>query len=111
MPCEFVALIVACAPLFSKPGCHHARVFLLGALLSPGTRTVTAALRVMGLSQDAPDQHDPRVLTRALWAGRAARHILLGVLGSTCAPTGPIVVGRDATRERRRGETIPAQGL
>jgi hypothetical protein len=83
----------------------------MGALLSPGTRTVTAALRVMGVSQDAPDQHDPRVLTRALWAGRAARHILLGLLVSTCAPTGTIVVGRDDTRERRRGETIPAQGL
>jgi hypothetical protein len=67
MPCEFVALIVAFAPLFSKPVFQHAQVLLMGAILSPGKRTVTAALRVMGLSQDAQFQNYHRVLNRALW--------------------------------------------
>jgi hypothetical protein len=31
MPCEFVALLVAFAPLFSKPVFHHVQVLLLGA--------------------------------------------------------------------------------
>jgi len=53
MPCEFVALFVAFAPLFSKPVFQHAHVLLMGAILSPGKRTVTSALRVMGFSQDA----------------------------------------------------------
>ena len=42
MPCEFVALIVAFAPLFSKPVFQHAQVLLMGAILAPGRRTVTA---------------------------------------------------------------------
>jgi len=53
MPCEFVALFVAFAPLSSKPVFQHAHVLLMGAILSPGKRTVTSALRVMGFSQDA----------------------------------------------------------
>jgi hypothetical protein len=35
------------APLFSKPVCHHGHVLLLGAILSPGKRTVTQAWRVV----------------------------------------------------------------
>ena len=53
MPCEFVALMVAFAPLFSKPVFQHVHVLLIGAILSPGKRTVTQALRVIGKSQDA----------------------------------------------------------
>ena len=111
MPCEFVALIVACAPLFSKPVFQHAQVLLMGAILAPGRRTVTAALRVMGLSQDAPLQHDQRVLHRALWAGLAASQVLRGLLVSAFAPTGTLVLGLDDTIERRRGEQITVQGL
>ena len=55
MPCEFVALFVAFAPLFSKSVFQHAHVLLMGAILSPGKRTVTSALRVMGHAfQHAP---------------------------------------------------------
>jgi len=50
MPCEFVSLMVAFTPLFSKPVFQHAQVLLMGAILAPGQRTVTSALRVMGLS-------------------------------------------------------------
>jgi hypothetical protein len=111
MPCEFIALIVAFAPLFSKPVFQHAQVLLMGALLSPGKRTVTAALRVMGLSQDAQFQNYHRVLNRALWSGLAAGQILLGLLVSAFAPTGTIVLGLDDTIERRRGEKIAAKGV
>ena len=52
MPCEFVALIVAFAPLFSKPVFQYVHVLLVGAILSPGKRTVTQALRVMGKNQE-----------------------------------------------------------
>ena len=43
MPCEFVALMGAFAPLFSKPVFQHVHVLLVGAILSPGKRTVTQA--------------------------------------------------------------------
>ncbi len=38
-------------PLFSRRIWRHAQVLLVGAILAPGSRTVTASLRVMGLSQ------------------------------------------------------------
>jgi len=111
MPCEFVALMVAFAPLFSKPVFQHAQVLLMGAILAPGKRTVTQALRVMGKSQEQHFQNYHRVLSRALWSGLAAGQILLSLLVSTFAPTGVIVMGLDDTIERRRGEKITALGI
>ena len=57
MPCEFIALMVACAPLCSQPVFQHVQVLLVGAILSPGKRTVPQALRIMGKGQDARFQH------------------------------------------------------
>ena len=72
MPCEFVALIGAFAPLFSKPVFQHVHVLLLGAILSPGKRTITQALRVMGKNQDPHFQNYHRVLNRVSWDARTA---------------------------------------
>ena len=52
LPAELLPLIVEFAPLFSKPVWEHAQVLLVGTILAPGKRTVTACLRVMGLSQE-----------------------------------------------------------
>jgi hypothetical protein len=111
MPCEFVSLMVAFAPLFSKPVFQHAQVLLMGAILAPGKRTVTSALRVMGLSQERHFQNYHRVLSRALWSGLAASQLLLSLLVSTFSPTGAVVMGLDDTIERRRGEKIKALGI
>jgi hypothetical protein len=111
MPCEFVSLMVAFAPLFSKPVFQHAQVLLRGAILAPGKRTVTSALRVMGLSQERHFQNYHRVLSRALWSGLAASQLLLSLLVSTFSPTGTVVMGLDDTIERRRGEKIKALGI
>ena len=45
LPAELLPLIVEFAPLFSKPVWEHAQVLLVGAILAPGKRTVTACLR------------------------------------------------------------------
>ena len=111
MPCELAALMVAFAPLFSKPVFQHAQVLLMGAILAPGKRTVTSALRVCGLSQEKHFQNYHRVLSRARWSGLAAAQILLSLLVSTFASTGTIVLGLDETIERRRGEKIKAKGI
>jgi DDE superfamily endonuclease len=111
MPCEFVALMVAFAPLFSKPVFQHAQLLLMGAILSPSKRTVTSALRVMGLSQEKHFQNYHRVLNRALWSSLAAASVLLSLLVRTFARTGTIVLGLDDTIERRRGEKIKALGI
>ena len=47
---EYITMLGAFARLFSKRIWEHAKILLIGAILSPAERTVTAALRVMGLS-------------------------------------------------------------
>jgi hypothetical protein len=49
-PKELAILMTTFAPLFPKRVWQHGQVLLVGALLGPGKRTVTAALRVMGLA-------------------------------------------------------------
>jgi len=108
---EYLTLIVAFAPIFTKRVWQHMQVLLTGAILAPGKRTVTAALRVMGLSDDRHFQTYHRVLNRAVWSSLQASRILLGILVSTFAATGTIVLGLDETIERRRGAKIKARGI
>ena len=87
-------------------------MLLVGAILTPGQRTVTAALRVMGRS----DHHDyaryHEVLNRAVWSPRqAARILLILMLQHLDRGDGPLVFGIDETLERRRGPRIRARGI
>jgi hypothetical protein len=111
MPSELTSLIVAFAPLFSKRVWAHAQVLIVGALLCPAKRTVTSALRVMGLSHERRFQNYHRVLSRAVWSGLAASRILLSLLVAVFVPDGVVLVGIDDTIERRRGEKIKAKGI
>lgn len=52
LPVEFTTMMLVFAPLFSKRVWQHVQVLVVGAILSPGKRTVTASLRVVGLSQE-----------------------------------------------------------
>ena len=108
---EYLTLILAFAPVFTKRVWQHVQVLLTGAILAPGKRTVTAALRVMGLSDDRHFQTYHRVLNRAVWSGLEVSRVLLGILVQTFAPTGTIVLGIDETIERRRGARIKAKGI
>jgi hypothetical protein len=111
VPVTLTRLIVKFAPLFSKRVWAHAQVLVVGALLAPGKRTVTAVLRVMGLSQERHFQKYHRVLNRARWSSLALARVLLEMVVQTFAPTGAVVIGIDDTLERRRGEKIKAKGI
>ena len=111
VPVALTRLIVKFAPLFSKRVWEHAQVLVVGALLAPGKRTVTAVLRVMGLSQEAQFQKYHRVLNRAQWSSVAVARVLLGLVVHAFVPVGPVVIGIDDTLERRRGEKIKAKGI
>jgi hypothetical protein len=111
LPVEFINLMTVFAPLFSWRVWRHAQVLLVGAILAPGQCTVTAALRVMGLSQTRRFQNYHRVLNRAVWSSRQASRLLLVLLVQTFAPFGPLVLGLDDTLERRRGAKINAKGI
>ena len=111
LPIEFTKLMMIFAPLFSQRVWQHAQVLVVGAILAPGKHTVTAALRVMGLSQVEHFQNYHRVLNRAVWSSKEVSRVLLLLLLKTFAPSGPLVMGLDDTLERRRGARIKAKGI
>jgi hypothetical protein len=111
LPKEFAILMTTFAPLFTKRVWQHAQLLLVGAILAPGKRTVTAALRVMGLAQAKSFQQYHRVVNRDVWSGREGARLLLLLLVSLLAPTGPLIMGLDDTLERRRGAKIRAKGI
>jgi DDE superfamily endonuclease len=96
---------------FSAPTWQHVLVLVAGAILSPGRRTVAAALRVMGLDQDPTFTNYHRVLNRNRWSSRWIARCLLRLLVSTFVPDGPVVIGLDDTLERRWGAKIKARGI
>jgi hypothetical protein len=111
VPKEFASVVTIFAPLFTKRVWQHVQVLLVGAILAPGKRTVTAALRVMGLAHVESFQPYHRVLNRAVWSSLEGSRPLLQRLVHTLAPTGPVVMGLDDTIERRRGATSRAKGI
>src|SRR5918999_2388815 len=111
LPEAIILVLASFAPLFSHRVWLHARLLLLGAMLAPGARTVTAALRVMGLSGERHFTNYHRVLNRATWSARQGSQILLGLLITRLVPPGAtVVLGTDDTVERRAGRKITAQG-
>ena len=111
VPKEFATLMTSFAPLFTKRVWQHVQVLLVGAILAPGKRTITAALRVMGLAHAKSFQQYHRVLNRAVWSSLEGSRLLLLLLVHPLAPTGPLVMGLDDTMERRRGAKIRAKGI
>ena len=108
---EYIMMLRAFTRLFSKRIWEHAKILLFGAILCPAERTVSAALRVMGLSCEKHFQNYHRVLNRAVWSSLDASHILLGLLINAFARNGPVILGLDDTIERRRGAKIKAKGI
>jgi len=106
-----IQVLAPFAPLFSKRVWQHAKVLLAGAVLAPGRRTVSSALRAMGLDQERRFHRYHRVLSRASWSSREASRVLLGLLVEVFVPDGPLVLGVDETLERRRGKKIVAKGI
>ncbi|MBY0330458.1 MAG: transposase [Acetobacteraceae bacterium] len=72
-------------------------VLVNGALLAPGRRTVTAALRVTGRGEAAGFAVYHRVLSHGHWCSRALAHRVLAALLRVAAlvPDGPVVAGLD----------------
>jgi hypothetical protein len=112
LPKKIIQILRPFEEAFSERVWEWSKVLLIGAILAPGERTVTAILRVMGQSREQQFQNYHRVLNRARWSSRALSRILLHLLVKTFVPEGaPIVVGIDETIERRRGARIAAKGI
>lgn len=108
---DLVALLQTFAPVFSFRVWPYAQALLLGAILAPGKRTVSAILRVLGLGGLVHFQNYHRVLNRAQWSSLGAAQRLFAALVQAFAPRGPLVLGLDETIERRWGRRIAARGI
>ena len=112
LPPKMVQVLAPFVPLFSKRVFKHAQVLLMGAILAPGRRTVSSALRAMGLDQHKRFHRYHRVLSRASWSSLEASRVLLGLLVEAFVPEeGPLILGLDETLERRYGKKIAARGV
>jgi len=111
LPEAIILVLAPFAPLFSPRVWRHAQLLLLGAMLAPRARTVTAALRAMGLAAERRFTNYHRVLNRATWSTRQGSRILLHLLVTVLVPSeATMVLGADDTVERRSGRKINAKG-
>lgn len=112
LPATVERVLESFAPLFRPRIWVRARDLLVGAILCPGTRTVTAALRVLGRSEERDFQNYHRILNRVRWSALEGSRILLLKLVAAFVPEDqPLVFGMDDHLERRRGKKIAAKGL
>lgn len=109
---EPIAAVLSCfSGLFSSRIWQHVQLLVVGAILCPGKRTISAILCVMELSQERRFGKYHRVLSRAVWSSRKVARRLLVHLISTFIPSGVVVMGIDDTIERRKGKRIRAKGI
>src|SRR5215203_6259288 len=92
LPTTMIRLLEPFAPLFSKRVFKHVQVLVAGAILAPGRRTVSSALRAMGLDQHKRFHRYHRVINRASWSSLEASRVLLGLMVEAFVPEGgPLV--------------------
>ncbi len=96
---------------FTAPTWEHVLVLVMGAVLVPGKRTVSACLRMTGRAEAGSFSSFHQVLNRARWDARAVARRVLGMIIDRLVPTGPVVIGMDDTIERRWGPRITARGI
>jgi hypothetical protein len=113
LPRIIIDLINPFAPFFyGVTTWTKAQILLIGTILTTGKRTVTAALRVMGLQDDIKFAQYHHVLSRAAWKPLDLAQVLLKLLIRTFyGPDEPLVCGIDETIERRWGKKIAARGI
>ncbi len=108
---EIIPLVSVFATAFTAPTFAKALILLCGTILAPGRRTVTAALRAMGLADDEQFAKYHRVLNRDRWSPWVLSRLLLGLIIVMFLPAGaPLILVVDETLERRRGRKIKYKG-
>jgi len=111
LPPTIISLMTPFRSFFSAPVWEHVLALVTGMVLAPGKRTVSAALRVMGLGATHDFSLYHYVLNRARWNSRAIARPLLAMILDGFLPVGPVVIGIDDTIERRWGHKIAARGI
>ncbi len=108
---ESVRVIIPFQSLFSKPVFRHVQLLLMGAILAPGKRTVSAVLRILGMRDEKRFHKYHRVVSLVEWRALEAARIVLKLLLACFLPAGPVTIGIDETLERRWGRRIAQRGI
>jgi hypothetical protein len=98
-------------PCFTAPSWEHVLVIVMGAILAPGKRTITACLRMTGRADASNFASYHHLLNRTRWRSAAMTRRLLMLIIDRLVPDGPVVIGVDDTIERRWGRKIMARGI
>lgn len=108
---EIIQLLSVFAVAMTAPTFAKSLVLVYGAILAPGTRTVSAILRVMGLGDLETFVNYHRVLNRDRWSPWVMSKLLLTLLMRLFIPEGvALVLLIDETLERREGKRIKYKG-
>lgn len=111
LPTPIIQVLLQFRPAFTRPTWDKALVLVIGTLLARGRRTVTAALKQMGLHNYEDFTLFHQVLNRASWSCLGLSRLLLQLLVATFVQAGgtaEIVI--DETLERRWGRKISKRG-
>lgn len=113
LPGKIIELFNPFAPVFyGETTWEKAKELVVGTILAPGKRTVSAALRVIGLKDEANFAKYHHVLNRAVWSSLTVAQTLLKLhIKTWCGADEPMIFGMDETIERRRGAKISARGI
>jgi hypothetical protein len=112
LPTIVIELFNPFAPVFyGATTWEKAKTLVVGAILAPRKRTVSSALRVVGLSEETKFAQYHQVLNRAVWSSLEVSKIMLGLVVRVLGGSGPVVMGIDEHIERRRGKKIKAKGI
>lgn len=107
LPEEISAVLNVFQSLFTAPTWSKVPLLVAGTLLARGRRTVAAALRQMGHSEDKYFSQYHHVLNRAQWSRMAASGRLMQLVVNTFGRLDePVTLVIDETLERRWGKRI-----
>ena len=104
---EIISVLSVFAIAFTAPAYAKSLSLLYGTIMAPGRRTVTAALRMVGLADDKHFTNFHRLLNRDRWSPMLLSKLLLGLIILTFLEDGVALhILVDDTLERREGKKI-----
>ena len=103
-------LVSAFSVAFTRPTFQRVIVLMIGAILSPRHRTVTAILRAVGRLADGHWSSFHRVLSRASWSCWPLGKVLAAMVLELIPPEQPVVCPVDDTNPQHKGKCVYGKG-
>jgi len=111
LPPQIQEVMVAFAPLFTRLDWQQALLLIVGAILARAKRTVTSALRPIGLAQERRFTNYHRAQSRAVRRASFAAKVLLVRMVALLPPRAALQILVDETMERRKGARTKTKGV